>query len=132
MPRRRSRTLTDLELAIMLIVWERTAATVEEVRQALAARGHALALPSVRTMLTILETKKYVARAAEGRRHVFRARVTREDAQRSIVKDVVERAFQGSALDLVAALVDSRMVGKNDAAKVAALIRRAEQEERKR
>ena len=129
MPRRKSRILTDLELAIMQIVWDRGQASVEEIRDDLAATGHTLALPSIRTMLSILQKKKYLTRKAEGRRHIYSPRVPREKAQQSILRDVIDRAFQGSATDMVAALIDARLVDPHDIDKATDLIRKAEEED---
>lgn len=126
MARRKTRTLTELELEIMQIVWKYEEVAVEDIRQALKKEGKPLALPSIRTMLGILQDKGYVARRAEGRRHLYRARVPQEKAQESILKDVVERAFDGSALDLVAALIDTRLVSRKDINEVRRLIQQAE------
>jgi len=125
MARRKTRTLTELELEIMQVVWKHGEATVEEIRRALDAENKPLALPSVRTMLSILQSKGYVTRREDGRRHVYRPRVSQDRARKSILKDVVERAFEGSALDLVAALIDTRMVSMSDVDEVWRLIRQA-------
>jgi predicted transcriptional regulator len=126
MARRKTRTLTELELQIMQIVWKNEEIAVEDIRQTLEQAGKPLALPSIRTMLGILQEKGYVTRRAEGRRFVYRARVPQEKARESILKDVVDRAFDGSALDLVAALFDTRLVSKRDMDAVKRLIREAE------
>jgi len=125
MARRKTRTLTELELEIMQVVWKHGEATVEEIRRALDAENKPLALPSVRTMLSILQSKGYVTRREDGRRHVYRPRVSQDRARKSILKDVVERAFEGSVLDLVAALIDTRMVSKGELDEVWRLIRQA-------
>ena len=114
MTRRKTRTLTGLEHAIMKTLWERGEATVEELRAALEAQGRPLALPSVRTMLSILLKKGYAARRKEGRGHVYRALVSERQAQRRLLRDVIERAFDGSARDLVAALIDTETIGRGD------------------
>lgn len=126
MARRKTRTLTELELEIMQVVWKQQEAAVEDIRRAFKAMGKPLALPSIRTMLGILQEKGYVTRRADGRRFVYRARVAQEAARESILKDLLDRAFDGSALDLVAALIDTRLVSKKDIDEVTRLIRRAE------
>ncbi len=128
MPRRKSRTLTDLELLIMQILWNHEETSVEEIRQDLEKQGRALALPSVRTMLSILQDKGYATRRKIGRGHAYRAIVPREKARKNILRDLVDRAFEGSAMNLVAALVDSSMVSEKDLTKVKALIRDYEKE----
>lgn len=128
MSRQKSRTLTDLELAIMQIVWNNGEVLVEDIRRNLEDQGRPLALPSIRTMLGILQDKGYVTRRKIGRGHAYKAVVPRDKAQKNIIKDLVDRAFHGSAMNLVAALLDTHMVSENDLARVKGLIRKYEQE----
>ena len=127
MARRKTRTLTELELAIMQIVWKDKEVTVEDIRRQLKKIGRPLALPSIRTMLGILMDKGYVARRPIGRGHAYRAVVTADKAKKHILKDVVERAFDGSAMNLVSALVDSKIVSKKELTKVKRLIKEYEE-----
>jgi len=131
MARRKSRVLTELELEIMRVVWNSGEATVEEIQRALQEHGRPLAPPSVRTMLAILQEKGYVRRRAVGRGFVYGAAVSRKRARHSIVRDVIERAFEGSALDLVASLIKTRMVSKVDLDRVKQMIREHEKEGKK-
>ena len=122
MARRKTKTLTELELDIMQVVWQRGEATVQEIQDAFASSPRPLALPSIRTMLAILQDKQYVTRRQDGRGFVYRAAVEKAEAERRMVADLVERAFRGSAASLVAALVNGRMVSKKDIEKAKALI----------
>jgi BlaI family transcriptional regulator, penicillinase repressor len=122
MARRKTKTLTELELEIMRVVWNKEEATVEDIRRSFEDQGKPLALPSVRTMLAILQDKGYVARRPQGRGFAYRARVPREDARESIVRDLIDRAFDGSALGLVATLVGGDLVSKSEVGKVKDLI----------
>ena len=126
MPRRKSRTLTQLELEIMQIVWKEGETTVKDISDSLRQTGHPLALPSIRTMLSILEDKGYVERRREGREHVYRAVVSGEQAQRRILKDIIDRAFDGSASHLVAALVSGEMVSQKELEEARRLIEKRE------
>ncbi len=130
MARRRTRTLTEFELEIMQVVWQQEEITVEEVRQALEEQGKRFALPTIRTMLTILERKGYVTRrnlgVGRGRIHAYRAVVSQDKALKRILKDMVERAFEGSAMRLMAALVKGNMISSQELAKVRKLIRERE------
>ena len=122
MARSRTRTLTELELKIMQVVWQHEEVTVGELRRAFEQVGKHLALPTIRTMLGILQKKGYVTRRPFGRGHAYRALVSAERAQKSILKDIVERAFDGSASNMVAALVKADMVSENDLEKIRRLI----------
>jgi BlaI family transcriptional regulator, penicillinase repressor len=128
MARRKSKTLTELELDIMHVVWKQEGVSVEEIRRSLDEAGRPLALPSIRTMLSILQDKGFVERRPEGRGFLYSAVVAEDAAKKNILSDVVERAFDGSAFDMVAALLDSRMVGKKDLDRVRRMI--AERERR--
>ncbi len=122
-----SNRLTDLELQIMRVIWDHSEdIAVEEIRLQLEKEGRPLALPSVRTMLGILQDKGFVSRRREGKRFRYRAEISRPLAQRSLMQDVLERAFDGSARDLVAALIDTRSVDSDELAEVKALIERVE------
>ncbi len=126
--RTRTGTLTQIELEIMRIVWRDEETTVPELQQALETAGRPVALPTIRTMLGILEGKGYVTRRTGRRRHVYRAAVSAGQAQKGILKDIIERAFEGSALSLVTALVNGEMVSKKELRKVAKLIENREKE----
>jgi predicted transcriptional regulator len=121
--RHRTATPTALELAIMQVVWELGEGTVEEVRAALERRGRPLAPPSIRTMLTILQEKGYLTRGKVSRAHVYRALVSEEKVGVRILKDILERAFDGSVLELVAALVRADMVSDAELKQIGQLIK---------
>ena len=126
MPRRKQRTFTEFELEIMHVLWQQEEVTVEEVRRAFEEAGRPLALPTIRTMLAILRKKGYVTRRRCGRGHVYRATVSADQARKCILKDILERAFEGSALSLVAALVNTKMVSRKELEKIRELIRKYE------
>ena len=130
MVRRKSRTLTEVELEFMQIVWQRGEVTTEDVLDALRRRGRRLADGSVRKVLSILAAKGYVSRRPEerGKGFRYRAEVPKEKANRSLLADLRDRAFGGSAALMVAALLDSRRMGKADLAKIKQLIAEREEE----
>lgn len=126
MARRKSRTLTELELEIMQVIWSENEVTSESVARQLATKGQRLAPPSVRTMLGILQEKGYVARRREGRGYLYSALVSANEARKSFLEDVLDRVFEGSPLTLLASLLGSGMVSNGDVEKVKALIRKHE------
>lgn len=124
MARRRSRTLTEVELEFMDVVWDGGEVTTQDVQEALRRRGRPLSGGSVRKILSILDTKGYLDRRQEGRGFVYWATVCREKAQRGMVKDLVDRAFGGSAPLMVAALVNSKNVSRKELGEIKRLIAR--------
>ena len=129
MARRKSRTLTELELEIMHVVWDEKEVSSEVVASTLREKGQPLAPPSVRTMLGILQEKGYVSRRREGRGYVYSALVSANEARKSFLEDLMGRVFEGSPLTLLASLLGSGMVSKRDIQKVKQLIRKHERED---
>ena len=98
---------TDAELAILRVLWERGPVTVRQVHEALADRetGYTTTLK----LMQIMADKGLVTRDESARTHVYAARVSQQQTQRQLVNDLVDRAFGGSAAELVLrALSDAR------------------------
>jgi len=84
-----------VELLLMKAVWRRGAATVQEVTDAVAPERK-LAYSTVLTMLRSLEEKGFLAHDQEDRRYVYRPVVDENDVGKSMLKDVLDRVFDGS------------------------------------
>lgn len=126
MARKKAQNLTELEQILMNIIWDEPGCAVETIRERLETLGHPLALPSIRTMTGILEKKGYISREAEGRRHLFFPEVSREQAQQSTLRELLQKAFGGSPLSLAATLLNSDMVSKDDIDEVKKLLKEKE------
>jgi len=125
--------LTDLELQIMQVIWssDPVPVSVEEIQEVLREDDDKeLALASVRTMLGILQGKDYVAREKEGRRYYYRATVDKRTGLGGLLKRTIDKAFSGSALDLVASLFQGGMLEGRDAEKMKAMMREYERREK--
>ena len=95
MPPKRSATLTEAELRLMEVLWQRGPSTVQQVLDALPGEKP-LAYNSVLTTIRILEKKGYAAHAKDGRAHVYSPVIERSDATRSEVRHLVQRLFRDS------------------------------------
>ena len=97
MPPKPSANLTEAELRLMEVFWQRGPSTVQEVLDALSA-DKPLAYNSVLTIIRILDKKGYVAHAksSDGRAYVYAPIVKRSEATRSEVRHLVKRLFQNS------------------------------------
>jgi predicted transcriptional regulator len=95
MPRPKSSTMTDGELRLMRVLWERGQATVGEVVEALK-NSPTPAYNTVLTLLRIMEKKGYVSHTKDGRAFIFQPSVDRADASRSALQTLVNRFFDGS------------------------------------
>lgn len=125
MPRPPSTTLTDAELRLMKVFWERGASTSGEVVQAVSGSA-GLAESTVRTMLGILVEKGYLRAERQGRTYLYHPLVTQAQARRHVVRDVVRRFFDGSPRELLLNLLRTEEI---DAAELERLRRLVEEEE---
>ena len=100
MARLKSATLTEAELRIMNVLWDRGSATVHEVLQAFPDNPP-VAYNSVLTIVRILEKKGYVKHSKDKRAHVYIPQVNRKDATRFEVRHLVSRFFGNSHEQLV-------------------------------
>ena len=126
MARRKSRTLTEVELEFMQIVWQVGDVNPEDVLEQLRRQGRNISDGSVRKILSILVAKGYLSRRPVGRTFLYRAEVPKGRADRSMLMDLVDRAFGGSPALMVAALLDSRKVSDADLKQIKQLISQRE------
>jgi predicted transcriptional regulator len=105
--RSKSATLTEAELRIMNVLWEKGSATVHEVLQNMAEKPP-LAYNSVLTIVRILEKKGYVKHVKDGRAHVYLPQIDRQDATRSEVRRLVNRFFGNSHELLVLNILEDK------------------------
>lgn len=104
-------TLGDRELDIMDVLWDRGAATVGEVHQALTSRGLDLAYNTVQTMLSRLGAKGIVQKDISDRAHRYRPLMKRRAAVGTAIRRLTQRFFDGSMEALAAQLVESDLNG---------------------
>jgi len=117
--------LTELQLAILRVVWDKGEATVQDIWEALhPERG--LAQTTIATMLSRLERRGVVTRRAQARQYHYRAAVTEPEVQHSMVGELTERLFDGDVTALVQHLLQGEDVSPGDIAKIRELIERAE------
>ena len=91
---------TDAELTILRVLWSKGPSTVRQVHDVLAS-GRELAYTTVLKLLQIMMDKGLTTREPLGLQHVYTARRTEQDTQRQLVKDLLDRAFDGSTSQLV-------------------------------
>ncbi len=121
--RRRSSTLTEQELEIMKIVWERDNVTVRDVYEALLQRRK-VAYTTVMTMLKILEQKQYLKKTQADRAYVYRPAQPKRQVIGDMVRDFVNRVFNGSAEPLLVHLVEEHNLTREELEEIAKLRRK--------
>jgi BlaI family transcriptional regulator, penicillinase repressor len=105
-------TLTPQELAIMKVVWRLEEATVRDVHDALRTR-RSVAYTTVMTMMGILEEKGFLKKNVGERAHVYRPAKPRHQVVGAMVRDFVDRVFDGASDALFVHLAkDSRLTEK--------------------
>ena len=118
--RRRSSTLTEHELEIMKIVWLHDSSTVRDVYEALLEKRK-VAYTTVMTMMNVLETKKYLKKTQADRAYVYRPAQPQRQVIGAMVRDFVNRVFNGSAEPLLAHLVEEHDLSREDLEEIARL-----------
>lgn len=111
--------LTDREAELMEVLWEHGPATVTEVRDRLADD---LAYTTVLTMLRNLDAKGFVVHEEEGRAHRYTARVGRDAARRSALRDLSRKLFKGSTALLLTHLVADQKLSPEEIGRIRALL----------
>lgn len=122
---------TEGELALLRVLWSRKRPmTVREVHDVLS-RGKDTAYTTVLKMLTIMAEKGLVSRDEAERSHTYHAVHTEPVVQASLLKDLMRRAFSGSALTLVQRALDDEMASANDLEAISKLIAQAKTKRKK-
>jgi predicted transcriptional regulator len=119
---------TDAELAILRILWERGACTVRQVHDALS-RERPAAYTTALKMLQIMTEKGLVRRDDSDRTHIYESRLTEEQTQRQLVRDLVDRAFGGSASKLVLQALSGRRATPEELGEIRRLIESSRERE---
>jgi len=118
----RKTVLTEHELAIMQIVWQRPAVTVRDVYEELLKRRK-IAYTTVMTMMGILETKGYLKRNRDAKAYVYRPTKGKSKVLGSMVSDFVNRVFDGSAKPLLVHLVENEHLSQEELDEIAGLLK---------
>ena len=124
-----TRRATDAELQILNILWERGASTVRDVHDALTRLRDIRYTTTLKT-LQVMTRKGFVRRDESRRAHIYEAAIGREETQRLLVGDLVDKVFGGSAAGLVAGALSARKASPEDLATIRQLLDDAEEDKR--
>ncbi len=116
---------TDAELAILRVLWERGPSTVRQVFEVLSAERE-LGYTTALKMLQIMDEKGLVQRDATDRTHVFSATQTRAETQRTMLDDLLDKAFGGSSSNLVMQALATRKASREELAEIRKMLDQAE------
>jgi BlaI family transcriptional regulator, penicillinase repressor len=127
MARPASQHPTELELGILKVLWRDGAKPVRHVRDALASAGRDLAYTSVMTVMNIMADKGYVRRnknPKDGGGYVYHPQVKEQATTGRMLRDLVDRAFDGSAAAAMVNLLQSSEVSDEELKQLRELIQR--------
>ena len=110
----------------MKLVWAAGDATVRDVYEALLERRK-IAYTTVMTMMRVLERKGYLRSSREERAYVYRPTRPERQVLRSMVREFVDRVFNGSAKPLLVHLVEDKRLSKRELEELERLVREVDQ-----
>jgi BlaI family transcriptional regulator, penicillinase repressor len=108
---------TDAELAILRVLWSRGPSTVRQVHEVLS-RDRETGYTTVLKLMQIMTEKGLVERDESERTHVYQARFTQEQTQQRLVIDLLEKAFGGSASQLVMQALAAKPASADELAQI--------------
>jgi BlaI family transcriptional regulator, penicillinase repressor len=118
-------TLTPQELEIMKLVWERESATVRDIYEALL-ENRKIAYTTVMTMMKILEAKGYLRKTRQDRAFLYRPTKPKNQVVGGMLREFIDRVFNGAAEPLVVQLVKERRLKEKDLQKIMRLVEESE------
>jgi BlaI family transcriptional regulator, penicillinase repressor len=112
---------TDAELTILRALWQRGPSTVRQVQEALN-QDRETGYTTVLKLLQIMTEKGLVERDESERTHIYQVRLTQEQTQQQLVGDLLEKAFGGSAAQLVLQALAAKPASVDELAQIRQLL----------
>ncbi len=121
MPPKKSPTLTEAELRLMEVLWQKGSATVHHILEALPPKP-LLAYNSVLTTIRILEKKGYVQHIKEGRAHLYMPLVGKQEATRFEIRNLVGRFFKNSHELLLLNILEDKSINADELERISQVL----------
>jgi len=112
---------TDAELAILRVLWSRGPSTVRQVHEVISL-DRETGYTTVLKLMQIMTEKGLVERDESERTHVYQARLTQEQTQQQLVDNLLDKAFGGSASQLVMRALAARPASADELAQIRRLL----------
>ena len=113
--------LSDRQLEIMDVIWQRGETTVGEVWTELS-RARDIARNTIQTTITRLEEKGWLRHRAEGKTFYYRATQPSDDARKKMARRLLDTVFEGSTENLLRAILDQKPLSQDEADHIRTLI----------
>jgi BlaI family transcriptional regulator, penicillinase repressor len=114
--------LTELQIAILRLLWDQGELTVAQIWEQLYAERK-LAQTTIATIVARLQRRRILARRSRDKQFVYRALVTEADVQHSMVSELTERLFAGDVTALVSHLLSARDIAPGDVARLRKMLK---------
>lgn len=129
MPRPASEQPTEVELQILNALWELGPSPVRHIHNELSKQKETNYSTTVK-MLSVMLEKNLVKRDDSVRPQIFRAAVTRQNAQKKMLKGLIHKVYEGSAKSLVMQALSTQKASPEDLAEIRQLLDRLEEEKK--
>ena len=113
---------TEMELAILRVLWERGPSTVREIYE-IVRKNRDSGYTSILKLLQIMTDKQLVRRDESARTHIYEAAHSEAQMQQHLVADLLDRAFDGSAATLVMRALSAKKTSAKDLAEIRRLLK---------
>ena len=123
--KKNTRRPTDAELTILQVLWDRGPSTVREVYKIISSDKN-VGYTTVLKLMQIMTDKELVERDESCRPQLYRPRFPREQTERQLIKDLVDRAFGGSAKRLVMQALEAKKASPSELAQIEKLLNKLE------
>lgn len=121
---------TDFELSILTVIWDRKGATARDVFEALQPSNPDLLATTVHKIMTVMVDKGFLEITADRRPFLFTAAIRQNQVQKNLVRELLDRVFHGSTMDLVMQALSTKKTSAAELAKIREMIEKAEQDEK--
>ena len=112
---------TGAELEILTVLWSRGPSTVRDIHE-ITSRRNPTQYTTVLKILQVMAEKGLVRRNEKERAHVYAAACSRESTQKRLARDLLRRAFSGSAARMMQGALSARRVSKEELAEIRKLL----------
>jgi BlaI family transcriptional regulator, penicillinase repressor len=117
---------TDAELAILRVLWQLGPSTVRQVHDVLM-RDRPTAYTTALKLMQIMTEKGLVRRDESDRTHIYQSRLTEEQTQRQLIRDLMDRAFGGSSSKLVMQALASKRASTDELTEIRRMLERGKE-----
>ena len=128
----RGATISEAELDVLKVLWERSSGTVREINEILHQQGRHWAYTTVQTLLQRLESKGHVRSDKSGPAHVYRAAVSRDDLLSRRLRELADQLCDGTPSPLLLALLGDSRLTSDDIKQLRQLLDQLEPQRRPR